>query len=153
MKLNNNNIDKTHSKELGFSTPNNYFETSKNEIFHKVSVKNKPKRILLNKTNVVWLAAASIALLITFTLIKPTTFSSLKNVPTIVSDSLHKIQDTNLMDQYFSSEDNIILTSLFVDDENIDNYVAQYIVEDILIDEYIDSYIVDEMMNDELIFQ
>ena len=151
MKLNKNNTDEIHTKELGFTIPEDYFKTSKNEILNKISTEKESKLNFFNKRRVVWLAAASIALLITFTLFKPNTFTIIKNVPTIVSDSLHKIQDGNLIDQYFTSEENVILTSLFIDEAHIDSYVASYIAEDILIDEYLDNYILDEIMNDELI--
>lgn len=153
MKLNKNNKDKIHTEELGFTIPDDYFETSKNKILNEISTKNESKLKFFNKKRVVWLAAASIALLITFTLFKPNTFTILESVPAIVSDSLHKIKKDNLIDEYFTSEESILLTSLFIDEAHIDTYLANYITEDILIDEYLDNYILDEMMNDELILQ
>ena len=151
MNLQKNKTDKMHTEELGFTVPDDYFETSKNEILKKISTKKEPKLKLFNTKKVVWLAAASIALLIAFTVFKPNSFTIIDKIPTIVSDSLNKINDHNIIDDYFASEDNIILTSLFIDEANIDSYVANYIVEDILIDEYLDDYILDEIMDDELI--
>jgi hypothetical protein len=149
MKSKTNNIDAKHKEDLGFELPDNYFETSKNEILLKTSSKNEVKTVALYKRKMVWFAAASIALVIALTVYKQQTFHSIKAIPAIVLDSINSNENIDLASDYIT-EENMLLATLLVNDENIEAYINNAFIGNVLADEYLDEYIVDELMTDEL---
>lgn len=104
------NIEKLHKKELGLTTPNNYFNESKSAILTKIESESKP--ISIYKKPVIWTLAAAIALLITFTIFNLYT------------------QPNNI-----NLENDILITSLFENESQIDIFLDEYIEEEILTNE------------------
>jgi hypothetical protein len=149
MKTNKQNIDKIHKKDLGFELPDNYFEKSKNEILLKTSTKKEGKLVSLYKRKIIWFAAAGIALIFAVKVYKEQSIDSIKNIPTFVLDSLNLNENMDLAADYFVEED-ILIASLFVSDQNVENYVNNAFINDIVADEYLDDYIVDELMTEDL---
>lgn len=101
------NIDKLHKKDLGLTTPDNYFNESKSAILTNVESETKP--ISIYKKPLVWTLAASITLLITFTVFNLYT------------------QPNNI-----ELEDDILVSSLFEKDSQIDAFLDKYIEEEII---------------------
>ncbi len=113
--------NKVHKKELGLSVPEDYFSNSRKEIKRKVLPVKKGKLFILSKTRMVWFSAASIALLFTVTV--------------FFSNGGLKENDTTLL---FDNIDNdIIISSLLVEDDEVNDLVDQYLNEELLFDEQV----------------
>ena len=150
MNSKENNIDKTHKKDLGFGVPENYFTTSKNEILSKIANEKKAKVVPLYKNKFMWFAAAGITLLVALTVFKPDVFPSIDKNPSIVSDSINKFQNLELVYDLFTTDtQDITIASLFMNDAEISNYLENNIIEEILIDEKIDSFMLESMLSEE----
>ena len=150
MNSKENNIDKTHKKDLGLGVPENYFTTSKNEILSKIANEKKAKVVPLYKNKFMWFAAAGIALLVALTVFKPDVFPSIDKNPSIVSDSINKFQNLELVYDLFTTDtQDITMASLFMNDAEISNYLENNIIEEILIDEKIDSFMLESMLSEE----
>ena len=149
MKKQNKNIDIKHNEELGFKMPEDYFLKSKNEILSKVSVKKESKIILLFKNKMSWFAAASIALIFALSIYNNQTKLDIIKIPAIVSDTLNSNKSLTVEEGYFF-EDDFLISSLFVNDMNVDNYIANSFIEQIVLEEHLDDYILDYLMDDEL---
>ncbi len=145
-------LEKMHSDDLGLSLPDDYFAKSKNEILDKINPEKSSKIISLYKSKIFWFAAAGIAIIIALSVFKPNILSERNSIPSMVSDTVKQIQYFDLANNEAISEDDILVASLFIAEDQIDNYVDNYIVEESLIDEYIDSYLLDEMIDDTSIF-
>jgi len=147
----NRDLAKTHKKDLGLSVPENYFSTSKNEILTKISGEKKVKVVPLYQNKFVWFVAAGITLLVALTVFKPNLFSNIDNNPSIVSDSLFNNENLDLVyDLFLADKEDITVASLFMDDTEISNYIANNIIEEILIDDEIDYFMLEDMLNDEM---
>jgi hypothetical protein len=141
-----------HTEKLGLDLPENYFSKSKSDIAAFTLVKNKSKLIKLRKS-VIWIAAAGIALLFAVTIFKPNEILNSDKISTIASDTVEKIKNIYFdNDKYFTEEDNVLLTSLYVDENQMDAYVDNHFIDEIIIDEYIDDYIIESIVVEEIIF-
>lgn len=144
------NLDKIHKKNLGLSVPENYFSTSKSKLLAKIAHKKETKVVKFYQNKLVWFAAASIALLVALTVFNPTNTSNLDKASSIVSDTLNKIQNTDLIQELFITDtQDILVASLFMDDTEISNYIANNIIEELIIDEEIDYFILENLMLEE----
>ena len=151
-KENKNNIDldKIHKNDLGLSVPENYFSASKNEILAKIASEKKVKVIPLYQNKFIWFVAAGIALLVALTVFKPDVFPSIDKNPSIVSDTVNKFQNLELVyDLFFTEKQDLTVASLFMNDAEINNYIESSIIEEILIDEKIDSFMLESMLSEE----
>ena len=144
-----NNIDKIHKEVLGFEIPEDYFEKSKNEILSKIIKKKEVRKISFFNRKFVWLAAAGIALIFSLTIYIQQTIGSINNIPTIVLDSINLDKNSELIADYFV-EDDILINSLFVSDNDLETYLNDAFINDVSADENIDDFIVDELMPDNL---
>ena len=144
-----NNIDKIHKEVLGFEIPEDYFEKSKNEILSKIIKKKEVRKISFFNRKFVLLAAAGIALLFSLTIYIQQTIGSINNIPTIVLDSINLDKNSELIADYFV-EDDILINSLFVSDNDLETYLNDAFINDVSADENIDDFIVDELMPDNL---
>lgn len=149
MMFNKKNIDEIHKKDLGFETPENYFSNVEKEILSKISAQNKPKVIPFYRKKIVWFAAASIAFVIALTIYKQQIATSIKTVPQIVLDTLNLDENLNLASDYIFEED-VLVASLFINDNNIENFVNNAFIKSVASDENLDDYIVDNLMNEDL---
>ncbi len=129
-------LRKMHTGDLGLELPDDYFSKSKNEILAKVTNQNKGRVIPLFKNKVFWAVAAAIALLIVFTLVKTSTLPRIDELPTIVSDTIEQLNTKGLTNEGFEDhKGDILVTSLFIDDKDIDEFVDNYMMEQDLFDE------------------
>lgn len=143
------NIDKVHKEQLGLGMPEGYFETSKKEILSKTSEKKKVKVISLYKNKMIWFVAAGIALVFSLTVYNNQTMNTIKDIPEMVLDTLNFDENLNLAMDYMYEED-VLISSLFMDDENVGDFVNNAFIQDITADAYLDDFIVDELMTDDL---
>ena len=123
-----------HSSALGLKTPENYFSASKMEILEKVSTQKEKRFYLFSRKRIIWAAAASIAIIFAVSVFKPNVLPSFNNVPAIVSDTVELFQNNNLAQGEFK-EDDILISSLFVPDNEIDEFVNNYVLEELVYDE------------------
>ena len=150
-KKNNIDLDITHKNDLGLGVPENYFSTSKNELLAKIVSEKKAKVVPLFKNKLIWFVAAGITLLIALTVFKPNVFASIDKNPSIVSDTVNKFQNLDLVYNLFSADkQDITVASLFMDDTEISNYITNNIIEEILIDEEIDYFMLEDILHEDL---
>lgn len=162
--LENEGISKIHDHYLGLKTPNDYFSKSKSEILSSIKEveKEETSTILPLKNAYRWAIAASVAILI-----GASTFFWYHNTVTVDNIQITEIDKSNT-DKLESVSDDVLISSLFIDDSAMDQYVDEYLVntifadvvytdpddviinsllmEDWEIDEYIDEYLIDEMI-------
>lgn len=123
-----------HSEKLGFQVPEDYFSKSKIEILAKVSNQKEQRFNIFSQKRIVWSAAATIAIIVALTVFKPNALPSFDNVPVIVSDTIDHLQNNNLAQGKFK-EDDILISSLFVPDSEIDEFVDDYVLEELVYEE------------------
>lgn len=127
-----------HNKELGFSVPEDYFAKSKDDILSKISdKKGNEKYTPFYKKPIIWYAAASIILLIAITLIKSNRDFQIDNNQTIVLDTIKNLDKDKFVDSHIeeTAEDDVLITSLFIEDNEIDEFIDNYVFDEALIDE------------------
>jgi hypothetical protein len=149
MNSKDKNIDKIHKNELGLNVPDDYFLKSKNNILAKTIAKKEPKIISIFSNKFLWVAAAGIALIFVLTVYKQQVMPSVKNTPEIVLDTVNFNENFDLALHNFNDE-NVLVESLFISDENVENYVTTVFLEEVIADEYLDDFIVNELMEEEL---
>lgn len=149
MNLKDNHIDKKHKEDLGFEIPEDYFLKSKNEILAKVSSKNESKIKTLFKSKIIWFAAASIALIFAFSVFNNQNKLDISKIPTVVSDTVNSNNSLKVETAYIF-EDDLLITSLFINDMNVESYIANSFIDEIVLEEHLDDYILDHLMDDEL---
>lgn len=147
-QLNDDKLTTIHKEDLGLKIPEDYFSQSKNEILSKVLNKKQPKLILHYRKRVLWTIAAAITLFFGLRIYNQYSYSKINQIPMAVSDTIHQLEtgnyplvlsDTNpeLKDDNLNSknilhnEKDILVKSLFVEDDEIDEYVVNYMLEDI----------------------
>ena len=123
-----------HSEELGFQVPIDYFSKSKMEILAKVSNQKEQRFNIFSRKRIIWSAAATITIIVALTVFKPNALTSFDNVPVIVSDTINHLQNNNLA-QGEVKEDDILITSLFVPDSEIDEFIDDYVLEELVYEE------------------
>lgn len=158
-ELNNVKLKKKHSEELGLNVPENYFSNSKSEILSKVLIKKEPKLISIYRKRNIWIAAASIALVFGLTVFKPFSVLNFNDSPIVVMDSVDdasiekvvvadspavykKNNPTDVVstkksgsrvtsEHEESVENDIVVESLFMEENEINESVNNYMLEDI----------------------
>ncbi len=158
-ELNNQKLKKKHSEELGLNVPEDYFSNSKSEILSKVLTKKEPKLISIYRKRNIWIAAASIALIFGLTVFKPFSVLNFNDSPMVVMDSVddasiekvvvadspavyQKYNEADLVstkesgngvtsENVESVENDIVVESLFMEENEINESVNNYMLEDI----------------------
>ncbi|MEL1241452.1 hypothetical protein [Flavobacterium flavipallidum] len=132
-------LNKIHSDALGLNVPENYFSNSKKEILGKLIIEASPKVIPFYKKRTTWYAAAMITLFLGLTLINNYNKTE-QQISAPISDSIAQIENatnpipenSNSIPNYkMSAENDILISSLFVEDKEIDEYITNYILDDI----------------------
>ena len=123
-----------HSEKLGFQVPEDYFSKSKMEILEKVSNQKVQRFNIFSRKRIVWAAAATIAIIVALTVFKPNTYPSIDKIPAIVSDTIDNLKNDGLA-QVEPEENDILITSLFVADNEIDEFVDNYVLEELVYEE------------------
>ncbi len=137
LNLFNKKMHEKHRDDLGLDLPQNYFSKSKKELLESVSSSKRSKLIIFSKRNIGWSLAAAVALLITLNVFKTSGISGIDEFDAVVSDTLNQYKNSHLaLEEVEQNQDDILVSSLFIDDTEID--------------EYLDSYVLDEMMRDDI---
>ena len=131
-------MHKMHSEELGFQVPNNYFSKSKIEILEKVTNQKKSRFTIFSRERILWPVAATIAIILALTVFKPNALPSIDEIPAIVSDTIDHLQNNNLAHGELMEND-ILITSLFVPDNEIDEFVDNYVLEELVYEEVLSN--------------
>lgn len=155
---------KIHQEYLGFNTPENYFSESKSELLSSMKQAGNEKSGFLIRLNPVyrWAIAASVAILFGSVF-----FLMVQKSNLVKKDELTEEIQSNT-DEFESTSDELLISSLFVDDSMLDEYVDEYLMksifedivyvdpgnviinsllmEDSQVDQYIDDYLLDEMI-------
>ena len=132
------NMQEIHSEELGLHIPKDYFSKSKNDILEKVSNEKEVRFNIFSRKRIVWTVAATIAIIFALSVFRPNALPSFDNVPAIVSDTIDHLQNNNLA-QGELKEDDILITSLFVSDNEIDEFVNNYVLEELVYEEVLSN--------------
>lgn len=127
-------MQKMHSDELGLKVPKDYFSTSKMEILEKVSNQKKNKFGVFSRKRIIWSVAATIAIFIALTVFKPDTLPSMDKIPAIVSDTIDQLKTNGLAQEELEGND-ILISSLFIPDNEIDEFVDNYVLEELVYEE------------------
>jgi hypothetical protein len=129
----NENMKATHEKELGFKIPKDYFSNSKKEILNQVSASKVT--LLYRKKSFILSIAAAIALLITLTVFKPSVFTYFNKIPAIASDTINQFKSKQLArNNFFFNVDDVSIAVLFVEDDQIDDFLDDYVIGDVIKD-------------------
>ncbi len=142
---------KKHAQDLGLEIPDDYFSKSKSKIIALTEEQKKPKLIKLRKS-FIWMAAAGFALIFALTVYKFNTAPKTDRIITKASDTIEQIQNFYLNNDNFYMEEDVLLTSLYVNENEIDAYVDNDLFNEIIVDEYIDDYIIENTMDEKLFF-
>ncbi len=127
-----------HSEELGLKTPEDYFSKSKSEILEKVSKQKGVGFTIFSKERIIWSVAATIAIIFALTVFKPNVLPVIDEIPAIVSDTIDHLKNNNLA-QGELMENDILITSLFVPDNEIDEFVNNYVLEELVYEEVLSN--------------
>lgn len=123
-----------HSEKLGFQVPEDYFSSSKLEILEKVSNQKEQRFGIFSRKRIIWSVAATIAIILALTVFKPNAFPAIDEIPAIVSDTIDQLK-TNGLAQDELEESDILITSLFVSENEIDEFVDNYVLEELVYEE------------------
>ncbi len=136
-KLFDKEVQRRHEDELGLNIPEGYFSKSKQDILTKVSLETAPqKHVFFFKKRMVWYAAASVLLLITMILGRPNKTLQVEGIQTIVLDTIETFKDNKIETGNIEpAEHDILITSLFIEDHEVDDFIDDYVLDEALIDE------------------
>jgi hypothetical protein len=123
-----------HSSALGFQVPKDYFSKSKSEIFEKVSKQKRVRFNIFSRERIIWSVAATIAIILALTVFRPNALPAIDEIPAIVSDTIDQLK-TNGLAQNELEENDILITSLFVPDSEIDEFVDDFLLEELVYEE------------------
>ena len=114
-----------HKDYLGMDVPDDYFSKSKNIILNSLPMENEQKRTVFGlKPIIAYPIAASIVLLIGITF-------WMQNDTTTVEQKITNIEKLNSMDY---NSDDFLVTSLLVEDDEIDQFMDDFIMDEIIVD-------------------
>jgi len=141
-RMNDDELNKIHSDSLGLSIPENYFSESKNRILDKVLAEKEPKIIPFYKKTTIWLVAATVSLLIGLSVCNKYAAQDEQDISNQLTDSVAQIDNENaattiqnnnnpIPNYSVTAENDILVSSLFVEDKEVDEYITNYILEDI----------------------
>ncbi|MGB5500671.1 MAG: hypothetical protein WBM77_17195 [Maribacter sp.] len=128
-------VQKMHTEDLGLGMPEDYFSKSKSEILAKVGIEDKSRVLPLYRNKIFWAAAAAIAVLIVLTVFKTNTVPQIDETPTIVSDTIEQLNEGLADEDFYQGESDILISSLFVEDTELDEFVDNYMLEEAIVDE------------------
>ncbi len=127
-------LQKMHIEDLGLGMPEDYFSKSKSEILAKVGIEDKSRVLPLYRNKIFWAAAAAIAVLFVLTLFKTSTVPQIEEIPAIVSDTMEQLNKGLANEDFYQGENDILISSLFVEDTELDEFVDNYMLGEALFD-------------------
>ncbi len=125
-------LQKMHLQDLGLDLPEDYFSKSKSEILAKVGIEDKSRVLPLYRNKIFWAAAAAVAVLIVLTVFKTSTVRQIEEIPAIVSDTIEQLNKGLANEDFYQGENDILISSLFVEDTELDEFVDNYMLGEAL---------------------
>jgi hypothetical protein len=132
LNLNTKHMQNKHQKDLGLSLPDDYFKTSKAELLKLAAQEVKEPKSKLIKINFVWAAAASVVILLSIGFLTKYYSDSKLSIPQMVSDTLNPVKQELLTLESLNNENETLVSSLFIDDDEIDAYLDDAFINDAL---------------------
>jgi len=129
LNLDNARLEKKHKEDLGLSVPASYFENSKEELLKLALSKDKQPKSKLLTMNFIWIAAASVIIVLSVGFLSKYYFNSQMSIPKIVSDTLNPVKQELLTLKSTNIENEILVSSLFIADEEIDSYLDEVFID------------------------
>lgn len=117
------NITKRHKEKLGLDIPEGFFNTSKDSILNAVS-ENKKQTLFTLKPIISYAVAASIILLLGLV------YWLQNNGSQLNSDK----NNTEEISSLFLNSEDFLVSSLLIDDNNMDNFMDDFIVNNIIVE-------------------
>ncbi|RVT80037.1 hypothetical protein EOD40_02690 [Flavobacterium sufflavum] len=143
-QMNDDELNKIHSDSLGLNVPENYFLESKNDILNKVLARKEPKTIPFYRRKATWFAAATLTLLLGLAICNKYNSQDQQSIANSITDSIAQIDNENgatavpknnynnpIPNNSLTAENDILVSSLFVEEKEVDEYITNYILEDI----------------------
>ena len=140
MNTQNRNIYKErlrneHKEQLGLEVDSDYFETSKDQILKKVRAAKNVKTMFFTKKRMAWSLAASVAILISLTLVNPSWTNSISEVSASAMDTIENMNiEISTKNNIEIAQNDFLFNSLFIAQSEIDTYVDTYIYESLITD-------------------
>lgn len=140
-------ISKHHKKFLGTDTPDGYFAKSKLSILDKIKEEtaNAKKTIILKKQKVFWLqpklqyvAAASLVFVLGLTI-------------WLQSANNNRVEELNI--ELLSFNDDVLINSLFVEDNELDAYANATLMNEVIIKAELSEQKMDNLILDVLVLE
>jgi hypothetical protein len=142
-QMNDDELNKIHSDSLGLNVPENYFFESKNRILNRVVTKEEPKTILFYRKKTIWFAAATLTLFLGLTVCNKYAALDEQKIADQLTDSIAQIDNENgatavsknnynnqIPNISLTAENDILVSSLFVEEKEVDQYITNCILED-----------------------
>lgn len=140
-QMNDDELNKIHSDSLGLNVPENYFFESKDRILNKVVTKEEPKIIPFYKKRTTWFAAATLTLFLGLTVCNKYAALNEESISNQLADSIAQIDNgatavsknnfnNPIQNNSLTVENDILVSSLFVEEKEVDQYITNYILED-----------------------
>ena len=121
----NKDLTKLHKEKLGMDIPEDFFSKSKADILEAIpKIEDKKQTVFWLKPIIAYPIAASIVLLIGITI-------WMQNDTTDINPKITNVNEINLT--YFDSDD-FLVSSLLIEDENMDAFMDDFIVNEILVE-------------------
>jgi hypothetical protein len=123
-----NKFTKQHKKELGFNIPENYFEQSKSDILKAVGIEGSKEQYSYRMIPVwAYSVAASVLILVgLFIGYQNNIFNPSKEVAQLFESSVIELN---------ISSDEVLISSLYMDDKELSAFMGDYLVEAIIDEE------------------
>ncbi|NMH88847.1 hypothetical protein [Flavivirga algicola] len=133
-KLLDKDIHKLHTETLGLDVPENYFSRSKANILTKVSDEAKQEKpVFFLKRRFAWYAAASVILLLAITFTKSNGNLQLDENHPVALDTIKELDGNKFAPSIIEPiENDILITSLFIEEDEVDEFIDNYVLEEAL---------------------
>ena len=127
----NKRIGKLHKEDLGLETPEDYFFSSKKELLERISMEKPVKSSYHFRKKLFLSTAAVIIFLITLNLFNRDVSLRIDETTKIVLDTIDELKSNEVLtEQHFEKKENdVLIASLFVDDNEIEQFIDSYVME------------------------
>lgn len=162
-EINNTKLADTHTNELGFKIPENYFSNSKLEILNRIKEENTQKTNLVFKKKKNWMLAASLLFLLGLTiysyrgLFTPTQEVIIPNQPLVIENKIikkpqvvvasasKKILNTKIVVEKTIKKSVNIEENTSLDSIKNNLLVESLFIEDHQLNEYVTNYMLEDI--------
>lgn len=135
-------VSESHRSYLGLKTPTDYFADSKNKILSSLSnIETKDHNKFKINRKTFWAVAASVTILLTVTLTFLYDNASIQNINILTENGI----------SYENNDDNLLISSLFMEDSEMDQFIDDYFIEEVISETGVERYSDDVIINSLLV--